>query len=100
MDWTAIVIAIIGSGALTSLITGLLQQKNKKREDLTTVKQALSHLLLSQINHHAGQYLQQGYLSMEQLEEFNDLYNTYKALGGNGYAEILKAQVTALPLKN
>lgn len=94
----AIVIAILGSGAFSALISGIItlitaRQKEKKGSD-----ELILFLTAAMLYNLAEQALSKKSITMRGLELFNDMYDKYKAKGGNGYVDILKMKVNALPV--
>lgn len=100
-----IIIAIIGSGALSTLISALVSNHNMKKKSEAGQTKALQLLLLGEIKRTGRDYLAQGYLSMEDLKAYTEMYDCYHdpldkgGLGGNGFAESIYAQVKKLPIK-
>lgn len=43
-------------------------------------------------------YIERGYITMDEYEEYEDEYQTYYALGGNGLARRIFEQVDDLPM--
>lgn len=88
-----IVIAIIGSGALTALITNLFNvlaagSRQKKVNQI---------LLLGELERRLDNYRAKGTISGEQMKIFTDIVELYHAEGGNGYADGLIAEARTLP---
>lgn len=94
-----IVIAIIGSSALTTLISGIINLINGRRKANAGIDEAISFLLLSEIMVYGEKHLENGMIDLEGLKHFTELYGVYKRLGGNGYADAIKSSVEKLPIK-
>ena len=96
-----LVIAIIGSGALSALITGLfrlLEQKQKKEDG---VKAGVRILLYDRIKHLGLTYIQQGYITADALEDLEHMHEIYhRELSGNGYLDSIMNLVRRLPIRN
>lgn len=90
---TNIIIAIIGSGALTALITNIfnLFAANSRQRKVNQV------LLLGEMERRMENYRAKGSISSEQLQIFNGIAELYHAEGGNGYAESMLSEVRSLP---
>ena len=94
-----IIIAIIGSGALSALISGLvtiitsLIEKKKGSDDLLLNNTAIILTLM------AHGYLADRHIDSEGLKLFMDTYKLYKEKDGNGYIDNLKTRIEKLPLK-
>lgn len=101
-----IVIALIGSGALSALVSGAvtligkrIDRKNAKDDE----KEALHALLLamarSQIKRECREHIERGSISTDELEDIQFLHKYYKDAGGNGYCKTLMDKVNVLPIK-
>ena len=98
----AIIIAIISSGALSALISGLfsLWQMRKKKKD--GVRDGIKILLYDRIKHLGKSYIERGYLSSEELEDLttmHDIYHDPDGLNGNGFLDAIMKNVKNLPIK-
>lgn len=98
----AIVIAIISSGALSTLISGLfnLWQMRKKKQD--GVREGIKILLYDRIKHLGKAYIERGYISAEELEDLTTMHEIYHdpdGLNGNGFLDAIMRNVKSLPIK-
>lgn len=98
----AIIIAIISSGALSTLISGLfnLWQARRKRQD--GVREGIKILLYDRIKHLGKQYIERGYISAEELEDLttmHEIYHNPDGLNGNGFLDAIMRNVKQLPIK-
>lgn len=98
----SIIIAIISSGALSTLISALfnLWQQRKKRQD--GVREGIKILLYDRIKHLGKQYIARGYISAEELEDLTTMHNIYHdpyGLNGNGFLDAIMENVRKLPIK-
>ena len=90
-----IFIAILGSGALSSIISFVLQAlKDRKRSNKID-----KFLLLHLIEETCKDALHDGSITKEDLQKLDEMTSLYKGIGGNGYADALIAQVKKLPIK-
>lgn len=96
---TEIIIAIIGSGALSTCISLIASQKNAKRDTQKTIEDALQCLCLAEIERAGERHIARGEISTDDYQKFNDICDVYERLGGNGYAKRIKEAVDELPLK-
>ena len=97
-----IIIAIISSGALSTLISGLfsLWQMKKKKQD--GVSEGIKILLYDRIKHLGKAYIERGYVTAEELEDLTTMHNIYHdpdGLNGNGFLDTLMNNVKHLPIK-
>lgn len=98
----AIIIAIISSGALSTLISGLFNiwQMRKKRRD--GVREGIKILLYDRIKHLGKAYIERGYISAEELEDLTTMHEIYHdpdGLNGNGFLDAIMKNVKSLPMK-
>lgn len=93
-----IVVAIIGSGALSTFISVMAARKNARIEAQQNIEDGLASLLLAEIERRGEKYLDRGEISTDDYAKFNGIYQSYKKLGGNGYADRIKEAVDELPL--
>lgn len=98
----AIIVAIISSGALSTLISGLfnLWQMRKKKQD--GVREGIKILLYDRIKHLGKAYIERGYISAEELEDLTTMHEIYHdpdGLNGNGFLDAIMKNVKSLPIK-
>lgn len=91
-----IIIAIIGSGALSAIISAIISAINERSRS----REVDQLLLLDALKHQAKDALADGFISARDLECIEVYYMQYKAYGGNGFADTLMAKVRALNLKD
>lgn len=100
-----IIIAIIGSGALATLISGIfnlilykVQKKDKQKDASTRMILGLGH---EQIVELGLSYIKQGYITEIQYKDLiTYLWEPYEALGGNGTAAKIIKEVDKLPIRS
>lgn len=69
--------------------------------DLKNVKNANIMVLGDRISQKSTHYLSQGSIPADEMLEFQGMYDTYKAIGGNhGVDKIFEKTVAALPLSS
>lgn len=86
-------------------VYGFLKMKyNKMKEDKDSVDTRLSNLekanlamLHNKIYVQCANHLEEGFISINDLDDLDYLFNAYKKLGGNGTGETLYNKVKALP---
>lgn len=96
---TEIIVAIIGSGALSTLVSLLVSRASKKKDEALTIEEGLQCLLLGEIERRGEKHISRGEIGTDDYQRFSDLCDVYKRLGGNGYAKRIKEAVDDLPLK-
>jgi hypothetical protein len=93
----AVVLAIFGSTGLWSLLTYLVQRRDKK---VSTEGKMLRGLAHDRILALGEEYIKRGSVDTDEYENLHDyLYIPYKELGGNGTAEKIMEDVRKLPIK-
>lgn len=95
---TEIIIAIIGSGALSAIVSGLVQMMCDKHKNLNNFEKGMRLLLLSTIKRDGKELVCNGKISKRDYDAFCDTYDAYKSLGGDGWADKMKSEVDALPI--
>lgn len=89
-----IFIAILGSGALSTIISFVLQAlKDRKRSNKID-----KFLLLHLIEETCKDAIADDQISKEDLQKLDEMYSLYKGIGGNGYADSVVGQVKKLPI--
>ena len=68
------------------------------KEDLLTTKLALIALLHDRVYNACVFYINQTYISVEDMKNLKHLFEAYSGLGGNGLCHELYARVLKLPL--
>ena len=97
-DTTAIIIAVISSGALSALISAIANLIGNAARKKSVQNRALSMLLLRDIQLSGAEILQQTKIDADDFKQFEESYKIYKELGGNGYADKVMNEVARLPL--
>lgn len=99
MTAEAIVIAIIGSGALSSLITGLFAMRMKRQAKDNGVSDGVTYLLYDTIKTRGREYIADGRIHAEDLQDLTRAWTVYHdELEGNGYLDKIMHDVNNLPL--
>lgn len=100
MDYmTSIVVPIIVALLGSSLWAGLIDYLKQKNNKLTNEQRMLLGLGHSILYDRLELYIERGYITVEQLEDLEYLYDPYKKMGGNGTCERLYEEVCKLPHK-
>lgn len=123
-----VVIAVIGGGALGTLITGifrLIEKSMEKKEvslkdvkdsvdaigddlnafkeetkkDIDVMKSSQMETSRERIKTICREKIHKGSISSDELEDLIALHKSYKALGGNGFCDNLMSKVNKLPIK-
>ncbi len=92
-----IIIAIIGSGVLSTLISGfftLAQTKSKKKDGVTA---GVQQLLYDRIKYLCKSHIKKGYIATNDLEDLERMHQIYHDdLNGNGFLDDLMNNVKKL----
>lgn len=91
---TEIIIAIIGSGALSTVLSFLLQVWRDRRRSNKIDRFLLLHL----IEETCKDALEGGSIAKEDMQKLDEMYQLYKGIGGDGYADAILSQVKKLPI--
>lgn len=91
--------AILGSSLLATIVSSIISVISSKKAENNVFTKALQFLLLGELKRQGKDHLANEEIDLEELQSYNEIFNCYKALGGNGYADALKAKVNALPIK-
>ncbi len=95
-----IILAIIGSGALSALISGvfaLIQTKKSKHDGISA---GVQQLLYDRIKYLCKSHLERGYIATNDLEDLERMHKIYHDdLNGNGFLKSLMEDVEKLPVK-
>ena len=95
-----ILCALIGSGAATALVTGLVSWRAEQRRTETGESQGLRYLLQDRLEQQALTYLGRGYVTYDELRRWNRGHYIYHdLLGGNGDLNGLKEELKHLLYK-
>jgi len=74
------------------------QKRDSTKDNMTRLLMGLAY---AQIVKKGMTYIERGSITKDEYEDFrNYFYEPYKALGGNGVAERIMADVSKLPFKN
>lgn len=98
MEKSTIILTILSSVLASTGLWGLLQniidRHNTKTDAQTEMLVGLAH---DRICYLGEKYIERGHITRAEYENLHDyLYAPYKALGGNGTAEKIMHEVTAL----
>ena len=100
MDYTAIVVAIIGSGVLNTLLNYWISSKDKKNNKDENANKALRLLMKDRLRSLCGHYIQQGWIYEDELEDIIAMHNCYHdKLKGNGFLDKQMSRVMSLEIR-
>lgn len=93
-----IIIAIISSGALSTLITGLFSIYKSRREKQDGVTAGVRMLLYDRVKFLGKKYLEKGMVTAEELEDLVEMHRLYHNMGGNGFLDSIMDSVKHLQI--
>lgn len=95
---TSVVVSILT--ALMGCVAAYFRKKVKSIGNrLNAQDKATVAMLRMDLRQVAKQFLRDGCTDYDSLEDWHDMYEQYKALGGNGTMDTLKGKIEALPIK-
>lgn len=95
-----IIIAIIGSGALTALITNIFNMVRDRKNKNNGIAEGVQLLLYDRIKYLSKSYIKDGHITAEDLEDLTRMWHCYHdTLDGNGYLDSLMSAVRRLPIE-
>ena len=96
MDTTAIIVAVISSGVLSTIINRLFSWW----DDKSGMRNGIRLILKDRLRFLAVRYIEQGWIYEDELEDLVAMHNCYHhALKGNGYLDDLVARVKSLEIR-
>ena len=94
-----LVYAILGSGALSAVISGCFTLMAKKKEKSNSINSGVMIILYDRIKYLGKKYISEGYIVGDDLEDIIKMHEIYHSMGGNGFLDKVMAQVKSLPIK-
>ena len=99
-DWVLpIVIAILGSGALSAAVTRIVDHMMRKSEKQSVLVKAVRQILCNSIIESCRYCIKKGEKGEDDFERLLEDYEIYKELDGNGYIDSFLEQVKKLPIR-
>ena len=94
-----LVYAILGSGALSAIISGVFGVVAKRKDKATSINSGVMIILYDRIKYLGKKYISEESIAFDDLEDLIKMHEIYHNMGGNGYLDKIMVQVKALPLK-
>lgn len=86
-----------------SIILAALQRrwakKDKKSSQLAALVEAQKVLMIDRVRHLGAKHIEQGKIRLEDKENLHQMYDAYKALGGNGHLDLVMKEVDRLQVE-
>ena len=92
----------IGSGVmviLNSCLQRKWQKEDKSSEQMSAQTEALKVLMIDRVKRLTKEYLDQGYISLDDKETVKEMYDSYKQLGGNGHLHTAMSEIDKLEVR-
>jgi hypothetical protein len=97
-QWLPVVLSSVASVLTSSGFWAYVQHKDQTKAATTRLMMGLAY---SQITKLGVSYIERGYITQDEYEEYLKYYfEPYKALGGNGVAERIATEVSTLPIRS
>lgn len=93
-----ILLAVIGSSALSALVTGIINLLRDQSNKESGLEKGVQLLLLAELERQADKHVALGTITRQDLKLFLECYDVYHSLGGNGYATDMRDDVMRLPI--
>ena len=94
------IIAVLGSGVLSTLITCIFSVADKKNKKKSGVASGTRILLYDKIKYLGKKHIAEKHITSEDLEDLIRMHKIYHdELDGNGYLDAIMEQVKKLPIK-
>lgn len=100
MDFTAIAVAIIGSGILNTILNYLIAAHEKKNNKHREIQHSLRLIMKNDLRNLCRHYLQQGWIYEDELEDLIIMHKCYHDdLKGNGYLDEMMRRIKNLEIR-
>lgn len=93
---STIICAVIGSSALSTIISAIIASATRKRDKDDAVMLLLYHA----IKNECKDYIAAGKIDSDEIEVLIKMHDTYHKRGGNGYLDKLMSECKRLPIVN
>lgn len=97
------VIGILGAGVGSGLMTIILAclnrhwaKKDKRDDRVDALVSAQKVMMIDRVKHLGKNYIKVGEISLDEKETLEEMYDAYKALGGNGHLDATMHEVERL----
>ena len=93
----------VGAG-LMAIIMAALQRHWKKKDDkegaIAALVEAQKVLMIDRVRHLGNRYISERSISLDDKETLQDMFMSYRKLGGNGHLDTIMAEVNKLPIRS
>lgn len=96
--WVRVILIIFGSTMGSTGMWSFVRSRDTRRSQTTALMMGMAR---ETITTHGMAYIERGYVTKEEYDELDKyFFKPYKALGGNGTAERIMAEVSHLPFRS
>ena len=93
----------VGAG-LMAIIMAALQRHWQKKDDkegaIAALVEAQKVLMIDRVRHLGNRYIADKSISLDDKETLQDMFMSYRKLGGNGHLDTIMAEVNKLPIRS
>lgn len=93
----------VGAG-LMAIIMAALQRHWKKKDDkegaIAALVEAQKVLMIDRVRHLGNRYIADKSISLDDKETLQEMFMSYRKLGGNGHLDTIMAEVNKLPIRS
>lgn len=111
LEWVFPICTAVIGGFILERLKRMDSQKVKSREEnlkneesrkaqIQANSEGIKVMIRYMLKRYHSEYCVQGYITSDQLADWNEMYDIYRALNGNGLAVAYNKDVTSLPVRN
>ena len=97
-----LLVSVLCSTGVTSIVLACLNRywakKDKHDERIDALVDAQKVLMIDRVRHLGQSYIDDQQITLDDKENLEDMYKSYKALGGNGHLDTVMSEVESLPV--
>lgn len=94
-----IIIAVFASTGFWSFLQARFQKKDEANDKLNMLIRLNVGIAHDRIHALCHEYISRGSVSDDEMDNLTDIYEPYRALGGNGSGKLLYEEVKKLPVR-
>lgn len=102
MEWLGTALSGSAGAGIMALVLAWCQRRWRKKDHQEAGIQALvaaqKVLMIDRVRYLGGKYVSQGQITLEDKETLHEMYDAYKALGGNGHLTTVMSETDRLPV--
>lgn len=86
-------------GIIATIIATMFKRIESYKKKLDSTQSGVKALLKTRIIENYTRIIERGFITLEEKESINDMYNEYKNLGGNGVVSDVINELSGLEIK-